>query len=58
MTCGWAGGCPQLNIGDRNVAAPISVGIALYPQDGRDGPALIAHADRAMYLAKAQRRRT
>lgn len=44
-------------IGDRDVAASISVGIALYPQDGRDGPALIAHADRAMYLAKAQRRR-
>lgn len=44
-------------IGDRDVPASISVGIALYPQDGRDGPALIAHADRAMYLAKAQRQR-
>lgn len=29
-----------------------SIGIALYPQDGEDGGALIAAADRAMYEAK------
>lgn len=44
-------------IGELDGDASISVGMALYPQDGHDGPALIAHADRAMYLAKAQRTR-
>lgn len=44
-------------IDGRDVPASISIGTALHPQDGRDGPALIAHADRAMYLAEAQRTR-
>jgi diguanylate cyclase (GGDEF)-like protein len=30
-----------------------SIGVALYPDDARDVPELIAHADRAMYRAKA-----
>ena len=34
----------------------LSVGIGLYPQDGRDAAALLEHADRAMYQAKAQGR--
>jgi diguanylate cyclase (GGDEF)-like protein len=34
----------------------LSVGISLYPQDGRDAAALLDHADRAMYQAKAQGR--
>ena len=34
----------------------LSVGISLYPQDGRDAAALLEHADRAMYQAKAQGR--
>ncbi len=29
-----------------------SVGVALFPQDGRDGPTLLKHADAAMYQAK------
>ncbi len=29
-----------------------SIGVALYPQDGRDGPSLLKHADAAMYHAK------
>jgi diguanylate cyclase (GGDEF)-like protein/PAS domain S-box-containing protein len=41
----------------RDVTVSVSVGMAVYPRDGRDGPALIAHADRAMYVAKAHRRR-
>lgn len=30
-----------------------SIGIAVYPQDGRDRPQLLQHADQAMYSAKA-----
>ncbi|MCC6992800.1 MAG: diguanylate cyclase [Acidobacteria bacterium] len=39
-------------IDGREMSVSISVGMALYPQDGRDGSALIAHADRTMYAAK------
>jgi diguanylate cyclase (GGDEF)-like protein/PAS domain S-box-containing protein len=35
-----------------------SMGIALYPQDGRDVDSLIQHADSAMYQAKTQGRHT
>lgn len=30
-----------------------SIGISLYPHDGRDGPTLLKHADIAMYTAKS-----
>ncbi|HEX5070405.1 MAG TPA: diguanylate cyclase [Vicinamibacterales bacterium] len=36
----------------RNVTVTASVGIALYPDDGRDAEVLIKHADSAMYQAK------
>jgi diguanylate cyclase (GGDEF)-like protein len=39
-------------IGSRNVTVTASVGIALYPEDGRDSETLIRHADAAMYEAK------
>jgi len=29
-----------------------SIGIACYPRDGTDAEALLAHADRAMYISK------
>ncbi|MBK6854796.1 MAG: EAL domain-containing protein [Burkholderiales bacterium] len=35
-----------------------SVGVSLYPQDGRDVDSLIQHADSAMYQAKSQGRNT
>lgn len=39
-------------IDSRNVTVTASVGIALYPDDGRDAETLIKHADAAMYDAK------
>jgi len=39
-------------IDSRNVTVTASVGIALYPDDGRDADVLIKHADAAMYQAK------
>jgi diguanylate cyclase (GGDEF)-like protein/PAS domain S-box-containing protein len=36
----------------RDINLTTSVGIALYPDDGHDGPALLKHADTAMYHAK------
>jgi diguanylate cyclase (GGDEF)-like protein len=39
-------------IDSHNVTVTASVGIALYPEDGRDADVLIKHADAAMYDAK------
>ncbi|OPY75523.1 MAG: Cyclic di-GMP phosphodiesterase Gmr [Syntrophorhabdus sp. PtaU1.Bin058] len=39
-------------ISDRNLSVTTSVGIAVYPQDGKDAETLIKHADIAMYAAK------
>jgi PleD family two-component response regulator len=36
----------------REIKLTTSVGVALYPDDGLDGPALLRHADEAMYEAK------
>ncbi len=40
-------------LGGREVYVTASVGVAVYPQDGADGEELVAHADVAMYRAKA-----
>jgi GGDEF domain-containing protein len=37
---------------DIPVTLDASVGIALYPEDGRDADALLRAADRSMYAAK------
>ena len=39
---------------DREVPLSASVGIAVYPEDGDDGQALLRHADLAMYRAKQE----
>ena len=41
-------------VGEQNLQLTASIGIALYPDDGDNGQALINHADAAMYRAKRQ----
>lgn len=45
-----------LFINDLELSITVSIGIALYPQDGIDGNALIRHAEMAMYDAKRERK--
>lgn len=47
-----------VNAGGRDIDVAASVGIALYPDDGRDIEALLGNADAAMYAAKAAGRNT
>jgi len=39
-------------LGDQNLVLDVSIGIAIFPQDGKDTEALLQHADTAMYHAK------
>ncbi len=41
-------------VGTHDIDLPVSIGIAVYPEDGEDPLALIARADAAMYLAKRE----
>jgi diguanylate cyclase (GGDEF)-like protein/PAS domain S-box-containing protein len=45
-------------IADREVPVSASVGIAVYPEDGKDGQSLLRHADLAMYRAKQEGKST
>ncbi|MEM7025876.1 MAG: EAL domain-containing protein [Pseudomonadota bacterium] len=45
---------PPATIDGQEVSVTASLGVALYPQDGRHGAALLREADRAMYRAKAE----
>ena len=40
--------------GDHEIDLPVSIGIAVFPEDGEDASVLIDRADAAMYLAKKQ----
>ena len=42
-------------IDDRILRIAASIGIALFPEHGRDAPSLMRHADEAMYVAKRAR---
>jgi diguanylate cyclase (GGDEF)-like protein len=39
-------------IGGKECKLSVSIGIAIYPDDGGDGPTLLKNADKAMYKAK------
>ena len=41
-------------LGDSKIELPVSIGIAVFPEDGEDARVLIDRADAAMYLAKKQ----
>jgi len=42
----------KLEYGDKNIRIGVSIGISTFPEDGQGMDALLARADRAMYLAK------
>jgi diguanylate cyclase (GGDEF)-like protein len=39
-------------LGDVEVRVTVSIGVAMYPEDGMDGETLRRRSDRALYLAK------
>jgi len=43
-----------MDIRDTEISVGVSIGISLYPKDGREGDTLIRQADAAMYTAKEQ----
>jgi diguanylate cyclase (GGDEF)-like protein len=43
-------------IDDLNIAGSFTVGVSMYPQDGADIETLVAHAEAALYRAKAEER--
>lgn len=43
-------------VGRHLVRVTLSIGISLYPDDGKDGESLLIHADAAMYVAKKSSR--
>ncbi len=45
-------------VGDRDIYSSASIGIAIYPLDGREAGTLLKNADMAMYAAKDQGRNT
>lgn len=47
-----------IHLGEHSLRLSASIGIAIYPEHGVDADSLIAHADVAMYQAKAQQTMT
>jgi diguanylate cyclase (GGDEF)-like protein len=50
----WRTACKKINIQEQgtDICISISIGIAIYPNNGRSMDALLAEADRALYQAK------
>ncbi|HZP79265.1 MAG TPA: EAL domain-containing protein [Pseudolabrys sp.] len=48
----------ETDIDHRKVRVGLSIGVAMFPRDGGDAETLIANADAALYLAKAESRGT
>src|SRR5262249_7868279 len=48
----------EMVVNDQHLRVGLSVGVALFPNDGNDADALIANADAALYRAKAEGRGT
>jgi diguanylate cyclase (GGDEF)-like protein/PAS domain S-box-containing protein len=46
----------ELNIDGAKYSPSVSIGVAVYPYDGRDATTLLANADAALYRAKAEGR--
>ena len=46
----------EIQIGDHQVRTGLSVGVAIFPEDGRDATTLIGNADAALHRAKAEGR--
>ena len=42
----------ECQIGDARLTVAVSIGVALFPQDGETAAPLLKHADQAMYKAK------
>ena len=50
--------CQPVKLNGHSVSVSTSIGIALYPENGKDEDALLRNADAAMYLAKQSGRNT
>ncbi len=48
----------SFHLNERDVPMSASIGISVYPEDGREGEALLRHADLAMYRAKSEGKST
>jgi diguanylate cyclase (GGDEF)-like protein/PAS domain S-box-containing protein len=46
----------DIQIGDHQIRTGLSIGVAIFPEDGRDATTLIGNADAALYRAKAEGR--
>ena len=46
----------EIEVGDNHLRVSMSIGVAVFPADGKDASTLVANADAALYRAKAEGR--